>query len=141
MAALDVVGLSSLVDKLPDGLNSSVAINGPSISGGERQRLAIARALLRWADVILLDESTSQLDDENQALICDLVRRLAQTSTVLLIAHRPSMLDIADQVVTIGDVSSSLDDAVLRERRDVPTSSLRRHIADFGATRAAAGTE
>lgn len=140
MAALDVVGLSELVDKLPNGLQSNVAMNGPSISGGERQRLAIARALLKPADVLLLDESTSQLDDENQTLICDLVRRMSHTSTVFLIAHRPSMLRIADQVITIGTPSPP-GDALPTMPRDEPGEAPHPYVADIAVTHATVGTD
>jgi ABC-type multidrug transport system fused ATPase/permease subunit len=78
-----------------------VGSGGTGISSGQRQRVALARAFLRDAPIVLLDEPTANLDAATEAEILDAVRRLAVGRTVLLVAHRPSLLALADRVVEL----------------------------------------
>ncbi len=89
--------------KLPDKWNSMIGENGCGLSGGERQRISIARAFLKNAPVILLDEATSSLDVENETLIQSAISRLIKDKTVLVIAHRMRTVAGADKIVVLSD--------------------------------------
>jgi ATP-binding cassette subfamily C protein CydCD len=78
------------------------------LSAGERQRVALARAFLRDAPLLLLDEPTAGLDGETEAAVIDAVRRLARGRTVVLVAHRPALVALADRAVALpGPVMST----------------------------------
>ena len=89
--------------KLPEGYNSMVGENGCELSGGERQRISIARAFLKNAPIILLDEATASLDVENETLIQSALSKLIKDKTVLVIAHRMRTVSGADKVVVLSD--------------------------------------
>ena len=91
------------IDALPQGLDSRVGESGALLSGGQRQRVAIARALLKDAPVLILDEATSALDSETESLIQDALKRLLRERTVLVIAHRLSTVEHADNIVVLDD--------------------------------------
>ena len=91
--------------KLPDGFYSMIGENGCELSGGERQRISIARAFLKNAPIILLDEATASLDVENETLIQAALSRLIKDKTVLVIAHRMRTVSGADKVVVLSDGS------------------------------------
>lgn len=91
------------VSRLPDGYNTIIGENGEKLSGGERQRISIARAFLKDAPVILLDEATASLDAENETLIQQSISRLIKDKTVMIIAHRMRTVAGADKIVVIKD--------------------------------------
>lgn len=88
--------------KLPDGYNTIMNNGGNNLSGGECQRIAIARAFVKNAPIILMDEATASLDNKNDSLVQDAVRRLMGKSTALVIAHRPTTIAMCDGVIKIG---------------------------------------
>ncbi len=100
--AVEDAGLVDVARRLPAGLATPLGSGGHGLSAGERQRVALARAFLRGAPLVLLDEPTSSLDGETERLVLDAVRRLAVGRTVVLAAHRYSLLDVADRVVDLG---------------------------------------
>ena len=101
LAALGRARLREWVEALPDGLDTLVGEDGARMSGGQRQRLVVARALLADAPVLLLDEPTAQLDPETaHALVAD-VLAAADGRSVLLVTHRPEGLDLVDEVVSL----------------------------------------
>jgi ABC-type multidrug transport system fused ATPase/permease subunit len=101
MAALTAAELKSFVDASPDGLDTKVGDQGLALSGGQAQRLAIARAILKDAPIVILDEPTSQIDVETEALLNRALERLCAKKTVLLIAHRLSTIEQADRIVVM----------------------------------------
>ncbi|PSL38581.1 ATP-binding cassette subfamily C protein [Labedella gwakjiensis] len=103
--AIDAAGLSADVARMPAGLDTPVGERGLSLSGGQVQRIAIARALLRDAPILVLDEPTSQVDLESEALIVDALRTLSRDRTVLTIAHRSSAIRDVDRVIELGGAS------------------------------------
>ena len=86
---------------LPDGLETQIGERGARLSGGEQQRIAIARAFLKDAPLLILDEPTSHLDADNEALIREALGRLMRGRTVLLITHRMELARLADNLVEI----------------------------------------
>lgn len=90
---------------LPDGYDTMVGEGGSTLSGGEKQKISIARALLKDAPVILLDEATSSLDPENEVLIQQAISELVRDKTVIVIAHRLQSVSNADQIVVLKDGS------------------------------------
>jgi ABC-type transport system involved in cytochrome bd biosynthesis fused ATPase/permease subunit len=99
--AVEAAGLADVVERLPAGLSTRLGSGGHGLSAGERQRVALARAFLRDAPLVLLDEPTSNLDGETEDLVLSSVRMLALGRTVVLAAHRYSLLDVADRVVDL----------------------------------------
>ena len=103
LAAAKLANCDEFVEKLPDKWNTNIGENGCTLSGGERQRISIARAFLKDAPIILLDEATASLDVENETAIQEALSRLIKNKTVLIIAHRMRTVAGADQVVVLKD--------------------------------------
>ncbi len=100
-AALEAAGLASVVRRLPHGVDTRLGDGGAGLSLGERQRLALARAFVRDAPLLVLDEPTASLDAETEADVLDAVRRLTEGRTALVVAHRPALAALADRVVLL----------------------------------------
>ncbi len=103
MAAAEAAHAAEFVRALPNGWDTLVGERGLRLSGGQRQRIAIARALLKDPGVLVLDEATSSLDSESEALIQDALERLMRGRTSLVIAHRLSTVVGADRIVVLQD--------------------------------------
>ena len=88
--------------EFPEGYDTMVGERGNNLSGGQRQRIAIARAILKDTSIILLDEATSALDNESEQAVNEALRNLQGQKTILMIAHRPSTIELADRVCTMG---------------------------------------
>ena len=101
LAAAKLANCEEFARKLPEGWNTVIGENGCSLSGGERQRISIARAFLKNAPIILLDEATASLDVENETVIQTALSRLIQDKTVLVIAHRMRTVASADKIVVL----------------------------------------
>lgn len=99
--ALRDAGALEFVDALPEGTATVLGEDGTGLSAGQRQRLALARAFLADRPVLLLDEPTAALDGATEAEVVGAVRRLAKGRTVLLVVHRPALLEVADRVVRL----------------------------------------
>ena len=103
LAAARLANCDEFAEKLPNGWNTEIGENGCALSGGERQRISIARAFLKDAPIILLDEATASLDVENETLIQMALSRLIRNKTVLIIAHRMRTVAGADKIVVLKD--------------------------------------
>jgi len=116
--AAHLAQLDSLLQRLPQGLATPVGEQGATLSGGEQQRVTIARAIIRDAPILILDEPTSALDTETETLIIAALRELMRGRTTFVIAHRLSTIRHADQVVVLRDgvvaEHGTFDDLVAR---------------------------
>jgi ATP-binding cassette subfamily C protein CydCD len=100
-AAAELAGAESFVSALPDGYRTVVGDGGRALSAGQRRRLALARAFLRDAPIVLLDEPTADLDPASAAQVADAVHRLRPGRTVLLVAHDQELAELADRIVRL----------------------------------------
>lgn len=121
IAAAKLANCDEFALRLPEGWNSRIGENGCALSGGERQRISIARAFLKDAPIILLDEATASLDVENETLIQTALSRLIRNKTVLVIAHRMRTVAGADKIVVLADgrVAEQGTPAELQERNGI----------------------
>lgn len=103
MEAARLANCTDFVEKLPDQWNTMIGENGSELSGGERQRISIARAFLKDAPIILMDEATASLDVDNESAIQESISKLIQNKTVLIIAHRMRTVDGVDKIVVLKD--------------------------------------
>lgn len=103
LAAAKLANVDEFAEKLPEKWNTNIGENGCELSGGERQRISIARAFLKDAPIILLDEATASLDVENETQIQSAISKLIKDKTVLIIAHRMRTVAGADKIVVLSD--------------------------------------
>ncbi len=103
LAAAASADLSSLIERLPEGLDTVVGERGLKLSGGEKQRLAIARVILKAPQIIVFDEATSSLDSRSEQAILHALNNVSKNATTLVIAHRLSTIIDADQIVVLDD--------------------------------------
>jgi ATP-binding cassette subfamily C protein len=126
--ALAEARADAFVKRMPEGLDTVLGDRGVLVSGGERQRIALARALIRQPRLLILDEATSAIDWENQALIAQSLQDLRGRITIVTIAHRVSMISFADRVVALESgriVEQGAYDVLLHD----PGSRLSRLVA------------
>jgi subfamily B ATP-binding cassette protein MsbA len=100
-AAADAAHVLDFVDEMPDGLDTVVGDRGVLLSGGQRQRIAIGRAILKNSPILILDEATSSLDTRSERRIQDALNALMQNRTTLVIAHRLSTVESADEIIVL----------------------------------------
>lgn len=117
--AAKLAACDEFIHRLPDGYQTVIGENGKTLSGGERQRLSIARAFLKNAPVILLDESTASIDPENETKIQQAIGRLIQNKTVLIIAHKLRTVAGCDKIVVLdsGSVAEECTHETLMEQK------------------------
>lgn len=119
--AARLANVDEFAEKLPDKWNTLIGENGCELSGGERQRISIARAFLKDAPIILLDEATASLDVENETLIQESLSRLIENKTVMIIAHRMRTVAGADKIVVLseGTVAEQGDSDTLLKKNGI----------------------
>lgn len=101
MEALRIAGAAEFIARLPEGLATEVGEKGARFSGGQRQRIALARAIVHQPKLLILDEVTSALDIETELEICENIKAISRSMTVLAISHRQAWIDIADEVILL----------------------------------------
>ena len=101
--ALDLAQCREIINKLPAGINTVIGSKGTYLSGGEQQRVVLARAILKNVPIVVLDEATAFADPENERLIQEALHKLAAGKTVLMIAHRLTSVVNADQIIVVED--------------------------------------
>lgn len=101
--AVDMAQCREIISKLPNGLNTKIGTEGTYLSGGEQQRIALARAILKNAPIVVLDEATAFADPENEHLIQKAFKKLTKGKTVLMIAHRLTSVTSADNILVIDE--------------------------------------
>lgn len=128
LRAARLANCDEFVQKLPQGYQTFIGENGSELSGGERQRISIARAFLKDAPIILLDEATASLDVENETLIQEALSHLIEDKTVLIIAHRMRTVDAADKIVVLKD--GRIAEYGTPEELDRKPYSIFRHLKE-----------
>lgn len=101
--AIELANLSDFISRLPDGLSTQVGERGLKVSGGEKQRIAIARVLLKKPEILIFDEATSSLDSHSENAIMEAINRVAKKRTTVIIAHRLSTIRDVDSIVVLDD--------------------------------------
>ncbi len=109
LSALHEAQCDDIIEKLPDGIDTQIGSKGTYLSGGEQQRIVLARSILKDAPIVLLDEATAFADPENESLIHEALHRLCKGKTVIMIAHRLSTVTGADKIIVLsgGRISES----------------------------------
>ena len=118
--AIDLSQSREIIDRLPQGLDTVIGAEGTYLSGGEQQRIVLARAILKDAPIVVLDEATAFTDPENEQLIRKALAHLTQGKTVLIIAHRLTTVQDADSIVVVNDgeiVEQGTHEELLREEK------------------------
>lgn len=128
MAAAKLANCTDFIEKLPDKWDTMIGENGSELSGGERQRISIARAFLKDAPIILMDEATASLDVDNESIIQESISKLIRNKTVLIIAHRMRTVDGVDKIVVLKDgvVAEQGTPAELKSR-----NGIYKHMVDL----------
>ena len=128
MAAAKLANCTDFIVKLPDKWDTMIGENGSELSGGERQRVSIARAFLKDAPIILMDEATASLDVDNESVIQESISKLIRNKTVLIIAHRMRTVDGVDKIVVLKDgvVAEQGTPAELKSR-----NGIYKHMVDL----------
>lgn len=101
IAAAKLANIHEFIESLPDGYDTTVGERGLKLSGGEKQRLAIARVILKGSPILIFDEATSSLDSKSEKVILEALSSVAQTHTTLVIAHRLSTITDSDQIIVM----------------------------------------
>lgn len=101
LSAIGVSQSREIIDRLPNGLETKIGTDGTYLSGGEQQRIALARAILKDAPIVVLDEATAFADPENEHLIQQALHELMKGKTSLMIAHRLSSVQTVDRILVI----------------------------------------
>ena len=118
LAALEQAQCGDIIEKLPDGVNTVIGTKGTYLSGGEQQRISIARAILKNAPILILDEATAFADPDNEAKVQAAFETLAKGKTLIMIAHRLSTVTDADSIYVLdnGEVAESGSHAELMQK-------------------------
>jgi ATP-binding cassette subfamily B protein len=131
IAAAKMAHCHEFIEKLPAGYQTSIGEGGAKLSGGEKQRISIARAILKDAPVIILDEATAFVDPENEELIQEAIARLARGKTLIIIAHRLSTITSSNQIIVLDEgkiVEKGTHDELIR-RENLYSRMWEAHVS------------
>jgi ATP-binding cassette subfamily B protein len=103
IAAAKAAHCHEFIERLPDGYETVIGEGGATLSGGEKQRISIARAMLKDSPIVILDEATAYVDPENEILIQEAINSLVRSKTLIIIAHRLRTITTADQILVVDD--------------------------------------
>lgn len=131
MTALQQAQCMDIVEKMPDGVHTVIGTNGVYLSGGEGQRIAIARALLKNAPIIILDEATAFADPDNEVRVQEAFKELAKDRTVIMIAHRLSTVTSADCIYVLkdGSIAEHGTDSELKNKGGIYAEMMKNYIS------------
>jgi ATP-binding cassette subfamily B protein IrtA len=131
MTALRQAQCMDIVEKMPDGVHTVIGTNGVYLSGGEGQRIAIARALLKNAPIIILDEATAFADPDNEVRVQAAFKELAKDRTVIMIAHRLSTVTSADCIYVLkdGSIAEHGTDSELKNKGGIYAEMMKNYIS------------
>ena len=127
--ACKTAGADEFINKLPNGIHTKLGKAGNTISVGQKQRISIARAMLKKSTIILLDEATSSLDSETEEKIQKALGRLTLNKTTIVIAHRLSTVKAADQIIFIEN--GKIEDVGSHDELMLKTNSRYRHFVNL----------
>ena len=133
MKAAKLANCDEFIQKLPEKYDTMIGENGSELSGGERQRISIARAFLKDAPIILMDEATASLDVDNESLIQEAISTLIKDKTVLIIAHRMRTVDGADKIVVLkdGGVAETGSPTELKKKQGLYSSMISKQMTSM----------
>jgi ATP-binding cassette subfamily B protein len=122
---------------LPDGFDTVIGEGGASLSGGEQQRISIARCILKDAPIVILDEATANVDADNESYIQQAITELCRGKTLLVIAHRLNTIRHADQILVIADgsIAQSGDNESLMDQPGIYREFVQMRSASIGWNR------
>lgn len=131
MTALRQAQCMDIVEKMPDGVHTVIGTNGVYLSGGESQRIAIARAILKNAPIIILDEATAFADPDNEVRVQAAFKELAKDRTVIMIAHRLSTVTSADCIYVLkdGSIAEHGTDSELKNKGGIYAEMMKNYIS------------
>ncbi len=131
LSAVALAGLSNFTERHPQGINLAIGERGESLSGGQRQSVAIARAVVTEPPIMLLDEPTSSMDSKTEAQVIANLKAFSQNKTMLVVTHRMSLLELVDRVIVVDKgkiIEDGPRDYIMQKLRGVPTASAATHV-------------
>ena len=131
LRAAKIARCDEFIEKMSEGIDTEIGENGDRLSEGQRQRISIARAILKDAPIILMDEATASLDAENETLIQEALSELIKDKTVIVIAHRMRTIRSADKIILInkGEVEASGDEEYMLQNSETYRGMLKKQGA------------
>ena len=125
--ASKLTGLISLINALPSGLDTVVPEGGESVSGGQKQLIALTRIILGKKDIVLLDEPTASLDEGNEAQIIEMFNKnLTKKQTLIVITHKPTVLNMVDRVIVLTKEGVAMDDTKMKVLQQLNTNTVKK---------------
>lgn len=131
LSAIHKAQCDDIINKFPDGINTVIGTNGIYLSGGEQQRISIARAILKYAPILILDEATAFADPDNEVKVQQAINELAKDKTVIMIAHRLSTVANADKIYVLqnGKIAESGTNDELIKQGGIYADMMKNYVS------------